>query len=236
MAGVKVAGVTVTVGSVVTAAIGAPEPSWGSNLIHTQTNFGRGWDAEKGDVFTKVTFMKLQQFTGNDLLVAKIKALNPNENKGIVDWSLYQLLKDDPEIRAKVMNAPGITDEELYAMGFVSLPKLTMSTTEKSVQFGSAYIGGKISSGVETVGDSVKNAIKITNGKIKEFLKWNFTPVSWLKDVKEEDLFPQSMSEEDFREAQQDVAPGSPGARAVRDQDLRDASRRGVPRASHEND
>lgn len=38
-----------------TAVAGAPEPSPGSNFIHTRTLFGRGWDVEPGDVFTEIT-------------------------------------------------------------------------------------------------------------------------------------------------------------------------------------
>ena len=55
-----------------TLVAGAPEPSTGYNFIHTRPPFGRGWDSEPGDVFTKKYFMKLQQYTGNKLLVDKL--------------------------------------------------------------------------------------------------------------------------------------------------------------------
>jgi hypothetical protein len=34
-----------------TVVAGAPEPSVGSNFIHTKTFFGRGWDSEPGCIY-----------------------------------------------------------------------------------------------------------------------------------------------------------------------------------------
>jgi len=114
----RIIGGTVLVVSAIAAAVtvvaGAPEPSPASNFIHTKTPVGRGWDLEPGDIYTKKDFMKLQQFTGNQLLLDKLSELNTGENKGIVTRDIYQKLLEDPEIRDKVKNATNITDEELY--------------------------------------------------------------------------------------------------------------------------
>ena len=68
---------------------GAPEPSAGSNFVHTRTPFGCGWDAESGDVFTKKNFMKLQQYTGKKLLEDKLDELNTETNKRLVNRDVY---------------------------------------------------------------------------------------------------------------------------------------------------
>jgi len=60
----RIVGGTLLIGSGTSAAgtvvAGSPEPSVGSNYIHTQTPFGRGWDSEPEDVYTKKDLMKLQ--------------------------------------------------------------------------------------------------------------------------------------------------------------------------------
>jgi hypothetical protein len=55
--------------------IGGSAIAAGSNFVHTRTPFEHGWDSEPKDVFTKKDFMKLQQYTGNKLLVDKLMVL-----------------------------------------------------------------------------------------------------------------------------------------------------------------
>jgi len=82
----------------VTIIAGAPEPSPGSNIIHTKTPFGRGWDTESGDFFVKIQTMKLQHVIGRELLVNKLEELDSTNNK-IVTRDIYQKLLQDPDIR-----------------------------------------------------------------------------------------------------------------------------------------
>ena len=131
---------------------GAPEPSAGSNFIHTRTPFGRGWDVEPEDVFTKKDFMKLQQYTGNKLLVDKLDELNTETNKRFVNRDVYQRVLQDPEVRNKILNSSKVTDEELYQMGIKTLPEVVSQTTRKSVESGVSSIGEKISDGIQYVG------------------------------------------------------------------------------------
>jgi hypothetical protein len=109
--GTLIGGSAIAAGGTVVA--GAPEPSAGSNFVHTRTPFGRGWDSEPGDMFTKKDFMKLQQYTGNKLLVDKLDELNTGTNKRLVSRDAYQRLLQDPEVRNKILNSSEVTDEEL---------------------------------------------------------------------------------------------------------------------------
>ena len=199
---------------------GAPEPSTGSNFIHTRTPFGRGWDAEPGDVFTKKDVMKLQQYTGNKLLVDKLDELNTGTNKRLVNRDVYQRVLQDPEVKNKILNSPGVTDEELYQMGIKTLPEVVSSTTIKSMGSGFSSIGEKIDNGIQSVGNKLKDGF--------EGLKNIFTPGESepLSDELERYERDTDMSDEEFEQKQADVPENSPGKKAVKDQDLIDARRR----------
>jgi hypothetical protein len=213
-----------------TVVAGAPEPSASSNFIHTKTSLGRGWDLEPGDVYTKKDMMKLQQFTGNQLLLDKLDGLNTGENKRIATRDTYQTLLKDPEVRKKIINAPNITNEELYQMGLKTLPELAGSTTKESVKLGFGYLGEKIDNGAESLGNTIKSGAESlksnVSDKFKKLIQWCSEPVpdvSFSQDESEPD-----MSEEEFEEKQKDVPENSPGKKAKKDQDLEDARRRGL--------
>jgi len=214
----KILGRTTVVGSGVAAAgtvvAGAPEPSPASNYIHTRTWVGRGWDSEPGDVFTKKDVMKLQQFTGNQLLLEKLNQLNSGENKVIVTRDTYQKLLEDPEIRNKILKATNITDEELYSMGLKTLPELAGSTAKKSAKLGwFSSFGEKIDSKLESLGDMFRSGVN----KLKQLSPWGSESVPKQGD---NDLFSQNkepdMSDEEFEEKQnsEDVEENTPGKRA----------------------
>ena len=209
---------------------GSPEPSLGSNFIHTKTFFGRGWDTEPGDVYTKKDLMKLQQFTGNQMLVDKLKELNPNNNKFLVTRDVYQNLLLDPEVKDKVLNSKNVTNEELYAMGFKNLSEFAGSTTKDSVKSGFGYLGEKIDDGVESLKNTVKNDVT----RLKTHVANNYKKlIPWSSEYEnfedEDDNFSsQDMSDEEFEEKQEDVPENSPGRKAKKDQDLEYARHRGL--------
>lgn len=152
----------------------APEPSAGSNFVHTRTPFGRGWDSEPGDMFTKKDFMKLQQYTGNKLFTDKLDEFNTETNKRLINRDIYQRLLQDPEVRNKILNSPKVTDEELYQMGIKTLPEVVSSTTKKSAESGFIYIGEKIDNGIQSVGNKLKDGFEsltnlFTPGKSEPF-------------------------------------------------------------------
>ena len=223
MAG-RIIGATTAIGSSTAVAgtviAGAPEPSAGSNFIHTKTPFGRGWDSEAGDIYTKKDFMKLQQFTGNQLLLDKLNELNPEDDKGIVTRETYQKLLEDPEIRNKIKNAHNISDEELYQMGLKTLPELAGLTTKQSVKLGFGYLGEKIDNGIESVGNTLKSGAESlksnVSDKFKKVIPWSSESLpehgdtdSFFQDESESD-----MSEEEFKEKQKDVPENSPGKKS----------------------
>jgi len=188
------------VGSAVVA--GAPEPSTGSNFVHTRTPFGRGWDTEPGDVFTKKDFMKLQQYTGNRLLVDE---LNTETNKRLVNRDVYQRVIQDPEVRNKILNSYKITDEELYQMGIKTLPEVASSTARKSMESGVSFIGEKVNNGIQSVGNKLKDGF--------ESLK-NICTTGESEPLSNKLEWDMDMSDETFEHKQADVPENSPGKKA----------------------
>lgn len=122
-----------------------------------------------GNVYTKKNFMKLQQFTRNQLLVDKLKELKTGENRGIVIRDNYQKLLEDSKIRNTIINASNITDEELYQIGLKTLPELAGSITKESVKLKLGYLGKKIDSEIE----SLENALKSGSDKFKKLISWS---------------------------------------------------------------
>ena len=220
-----VRGITITTGVAATSATiiaGAPEPSPGSNIIHTKTPFGRGWDAEPGDVFAKGQTMKLQQVIGNKLLVNKLEELNiDSTNNKIVTRNTYQKLLQDPEIR-RVLEKSNLSNEELYAMGVKKISEIISSAAKDSAEAGVTSIGQKIDNGIKAVGNVVKSGVEslinhATQGSLKP-----------LPDDESKDKEDIDMSDTEFQAKQEDVAENSPGKKAVKDQDLLDARKRGL--------
>ena len=225
----RVIGGTLMTGSVTTAAAVAvaesPGPSPASNFIHTKTLLGRGWDAEPGDYCSKGAFSKLQQFTGNKLLITKLDELNPGTDKRIVNRETYQILIQDPEIRNKVENATNITDEELYALGLKTLPEALSSTTKKYVASGFSSFGEAISNKFKSIGTTLKSGVELLKGSETPDMSEVFPNNSTNHNDLEQDL---EMSDEEFEERQANVPENSPGKKAIKDQDLIDARRRGL--------
>ena len=221
-----------------TVVAGAPEPSVGSNFIHTKTPFGRGWDSEPGDIYTKNAFMKLQQFTGNQLLLDKLSEFSAGENKGIVTRDIYQKLLEDPEIKNKIKNASNITDEELYQMGIKTLSEVAGSTAKQSVKLGFGYLGEKIDNGIESLGNTLKSGVKSLKSHVSDkLISWSSESFSEHEDNDPffQDESELDMPEEEFEEKQKNVPDNSPGKKAKKDQDIEDARRRGLGKGKKRN-
>ena len=227
-----VRGITITTGVAATSATivaGAPEPSPGSNIIHTKTPFGRGWDAEPGDVFAKGQTMKLQQVIGNKLLVNKLEELNiDSTNNKIVTRNTYQKLLQDPEIR-RVLEKSNLSNEELYAMGVKNISEIISSAAKDSAEAGVTSIGQKIDNGIQAVGNVVKSGVESlkngVNSLIDHATQGSLKPLPGDGSQDKQDI---DMSDTEFQAKQEDVAENSPGKKAVKDQDLLDARKRGL--------
>ena len=227
--GIVVCGSAITTG--VTVVAGAPEPSTGSNFIHTRTPFGRGWDSELGDMFTKTNLMKLQQYTGNKFLVDKLDELNSGTNSRLVSRDVYQRIIQDTEVRNKILNSPNVTDEELYLIGIKSLPEAINSTTRKSLESGLNSLNNKIKYSF----DSLKNIFTQTPGESESLLNKSERDMDMsdkeFMDMSDKDMSDKEfvdMSDKEFEQKQTDVSENSVGKKAIKDQDLLDARRRGL--------
>lgn len=168
--------------------------------------------------------LKLQQYTGNKLLVDKLDELNPGTDKRLVSRETYQRLLQDPEIKNKILTSPKVTDEELYSMGIKTLPEVVTSTTIKSAESGFSYIGEKVSNGTQSLGNKFKDGFEsfktiFIPGKSEPFSN-NFPSQDESKWI--------DMSDEDFNKRQADIPENSPGKKAVKDQDLIDTRHRGL--------
>ena len=201
---------------VATAIAGAPEPSHGSNIIHTKTPFGRGWDAKPGDVFSKFKTMKLQEVIGDELLVNKLEELS--SGKKIVTRDIYQKLLQDSDIK-EVLEQSNLSNEELYMMG---VKEIVTSAAKDSVEAGITSIRQKVNNEIQAIKDVVKNKV---DGLIDHATQGSLEPLpeDWSQDKQD---MSEDMSETEFQEKQKYVAENSPGKRAVKDQDLIDARKR----------
>lgn len=139
---------------------GAPEPSPGSNIIHTKTPFGRGWSAPPGDVFAKGKTMKLQHVIRNELLVNKLEELNiDSTNNKIVTRNTYQNLLQDPEIR-RVLEKSNLSNEELYGMEVKNISEIISSVAKDSAEAGITSVGQKIDNAIQAVRYVVNSGVE----------------------------------------------------------------------------
>jgi len=105
--------------------------------------------------------MKLQHYTGNELLLEKLDELDSGSNKRIVTKDIYQTLIQDPEIKNKIVNDSNVTDEELSLMGFKPLSEVLAKTGVESVGFGFSAIGEKIDNEIQSIGNRFKAGSEI---------------------------------------------------------------------------
>ena len=182
-----------------------------------------------GDVFAKGQTMKLQQVIGNKLLVNKLEELNiDSTNNKIVTRNTYQKLLQDPEIR-RVLEKSNLSNEELYAMGVKNISEIISSAAKDSAEAGVTSIGQKIDNGIQAVGNVVKSGVESlkngVNSLIDHATQGSLKPLPGDGSQDKQDI---DMSDTEFQAKQEDVAENSPGKKAVKDQDLLDARKRGL--------
>ena len=186
-----------------------------SNFVHTQTPFGKGYDVEIGSALLKAQADLLQSKVGFDQMLRKVNqyaaetyaAFGGRAGPIITPQVLRDMLVD-PEIREVVDRTATYIERQAFGISLVP-PGFIQETAESGARYVLDHTIDFRDRKIEEINEYLEWAWE--HGKAK----WKTEGIS-IPEVDEDGDIPA------------EPRPGTPAARATRDQDIRDGRRRNV--------